>query len=466
MEWDSEGNSIRKTIGDTYEIIEKNGMIYVKGSCNITIGGACNIFVMNDCNLEVNGSLNGMIKNDINLTTNGCMNLNVKETFKIRTDNMVMETSKFTHKNVGRYTTSTNTKDEIVTENYALNTGLYSLNSKSDIILEGSGKISAKTNMHLENNLYVKDEIHVPLLKGTAQKAQYADGADKSNSSIIASALSGTTPPTAVTPNPSAPELVGASTPDTAMATGLMIPGDRASISLPEIPKGIPNTRLTKIAIENDGKGSPTSFALYPEYNRTPPYVDPNDTETDDSNSEMGRAIPSSFGATYRKSIIPVTNVITTSSPSTQISKYFILADLSTRAAFPHTIRTQNGLDDVEIAQNLQQLATNILDKIVDEYGRPSFVITSGFRPYNGQGNPSQHELGQAVDIQFKINIDDYKKRAEELIKILTFDQLLLEYQSGGTGKPWFHLSFNINKMRNEYATFYNHQAVTPFSRA
>ncbi|MCX6783442.1 MAG: hypothetical protein NTZ20_05690 [Candidatus Levybacteria bacterium] len=461
IEEDSEGNVVRKTVGDNYHIIEKDGMVYIKGNCNLTVEGSCHILVMNDCKLEVNGNLEGLVKNDINFTASGCMNLNVKEVLKIRADNMIFETSKFTHKNIGRHTTYSNSKDEIVKDLYSMNIGKYSLTALNDIILAGS-KISAKTDMHLKNNLYVQDEIHAPLFKGTAQYALYANGANRSSTAVSAGSLGGGSSPIIVNPAPNAPELEAATDTQEAISTGLIIPNDRVHVSPPEIDKSSPNTRLTRRAIENDG-GEQLSYALYPGYNKSPPYIS-DIKEEEDEDITGGRAIPASFGSVYRKPIIEVENPITDSNYNTLISKYFSIADLTVRAAFPHSLVAQNGLNDIEIARNLQQLAVNILDKLVDEYGRKSFVITSGFRKYTGSGKPSQHELGQAVDIQFKIATNDYSKRAEDLIKILTFDQLLLEYQTSGTGKPWLHISFNKANMRRQYATFYNHKAITPFT--
>ncbi len=464
IEWDSEGNSVRKTIGDNYHIIEKNGMVYIKGDCFLTVDGACKILVMNDCNLEVKGSLNGLIENDINLTTNGCMNLNVKETFKLRADNMLFESSKFNHKNVGIYNITTNSMDQVVKENYSLTIGKYSLTTTDDIILNGGGKISASTDLHLNSKLYVEEEIHCPTIKGTVQYALYANGANRASSATVASSISGTLPPVAVTPDPTAPDLAEALDTEVALSTGLIVPGERAIISAPNISRSPPNTRLTRIAIENDGKEA-ADYALYPGYTRAAPYINPNDQDTSE-NIETGRAIPASFGSIYRAPVVEIKNPINEAYSSTVISKYFTIGDLSSKATFPHNLRDQCGLSELEIGRNLQQLAVNILDKIVDEYGRPSFIITSGFRTYSGKGTISQHDTGNAVDIQFKININDYSKRGEELIKILTFDQLLLEYQSGGSGKPWFHISFDKNRLRNQYATYYNHKPITDYKVA
>jgi hypothetical protein len=466
VEIDSEGNEVRKIVGEHFLIIEKHGHIYVKGRADVTIDGSCNILVLNNCNLEINGSLNAVVKNDINMISNGCMNLNVKETLKIRADNMVMETSKFNHKNVGLYNLSTNTYDKIVTDTYVLNVGNFSLKSGDEIVLQGQDKLSVKTDMHLEQKLYVSDEIHVPVVRGAVEYAYYANGANRASSAVVAASLSGASSPDVVSPTNQAPTLTIATDAAQALSTGLIVPNERASVAEPKIVESLPNTRLTRIAIENDGLDSQSDTPLYPNYTSAPPYINAND-QSYSEDLEAGRAIPNQEGAISRQPFVNVSSELLVNEPSynTLISKYFTAGDLSVRAAFPHEIKPQVGLSELDIHRNLQELAVNILDKIVDNFGRNSFVITSGFRPQRGSGKISQHELGQAVDIQFKIPSDEYPKRANELIKILPFDQLLLEYQTGGTGKPWFHISFNKNNLKREYATLYNHKPITSFTR-
>lgn len=483
VECDSEGNEVRKIVGDKFSIIEKDGNVFIAGNCNITVEGSCNIRVMNNCNLEVDGSLRANIKNDIDMIASGCFNLNVKETFKIRADNMLIETTKFNHKNIGPMVYETNTLDTTVLDahtskatTYGLKTiGSSTFNSGENFNIKSTGKttfnagdefqvtaskLAVETNLHVKDNLFVESEVHSPLFKGVARYAQYAVTAGQAPLGA----------PSPTDPNRTAPSIDNGVIetivdPTVVLSTGLIIPDERANVREVNISRAPPNTRATKFAVENDDV-SVGSAALYPGYSSPAPYVPDEAMTRSFVPGGTGKALEQDPGSLAKKQPVAVPNLIQTSAPSTMISRYFTLADLSLRATFPHQIRAQAGLTDVQIAQNLQYLATNILDPIVDQYGRQAFIITSGFRPAQqakGGSNLSQHSLGQAVDIQFlDIQADYYPNRANELIRLLPFDQLLLEYQSGGTGKPWIHISYSKNKLKYQYATFYNHKVVSP----
>ena len=140
---------------------------------------------------------------------------------------------------------------------------------------------------------------------------------------------------------------------------------------------------------------------------------------------------------------------------STQVSKYFNLAMLSSKAAVSkYKIVNNNGLTDAQIACNLKCLAENSLDKIKAQY--PNAFVTSGFR--SGSGT-SQHTLGQAADLQFTgASKSDYYAIAQWIRDNVPFDQLLLEYKTTETKQPWIHISFVSGGNRNQVMTFMNHR--------
>jgi len=172
------------------------------------------------------------------------------------------------------------------------------------------------------------------------------------------------------------------------------------------------SNRVVRAGIENDGGGR-SSVPLYPGYNSAAPYT----------NSSQQLTAPSSIISV--PAIIPVDRVDTDYSTATnfngqeQLTKYIKLRDVSTNAVFGHMVRAQAGLTVGHIVNNLQHLSLNVLDRIVERYGRGSFIITSGFRPEaqaRGGSGVSQHGLGQAVDIQFpSLSNSDYATRAQEL---------------------------------------------------
>lgn len=119
------------------------------------------------------------------------------------------------------------------------------------------------------------------------------------------------------------------------------------------------------------------------------------------------------------------------------ISKNYKLADVSIRAIFPHKIKPQAGLSVEEIICNLKSLTENIIEPLREKY--PNIQINSGFRGTPSiPGKISQHEKGEAVDVQFKgMRPKEYLEVAEYIVKNLPFDQLIFEH-----GKSiWLHIS-------------------------
>jgi hypothetical protein len=117
-----------------------------------------------------------------------------------------------------------------------------------------------------------------------------------------------------------------------------------------------------------------------------------------------------------------------------------------------------------QIIDNLRAVAVNILEPIKAAY--PTAFPTNGYR---NKGGNSQHEIGEAVDIQFSdmanLSIRDQNalmlERAKAIQKILQgkngFDQFLLEYKTTRGGKPWIHISYRKDGAnRNEIRTFLN----------
>lgn len=56
-EIDKNGTVVQRIVGDSFEIIERNGRVHIKGKCEVTVDGSANIYVKNNCNLEVDGNL-------------------------------------------------------------------------------------------------------------------------------------------------------------------------------------------------------------------------------------------------------------------------------------------------------------------------------------------------------------------------------------------------------------------------
>jgi hypothetical protein len=146
---------------------------------------------------------------------------------------------------------------------------------------------------------------------------------------------------------------------------------------------------------------------------------------------------------------------------SLQLTPNITLGKVSGRAPFGARVRAQRGLSEGEIVCNLKLLAKNCLEPIVQKYSNA--LITNAFRyPSGASAGRSQHEIGQAADIQFPgIKKSDYYNIILWIRDNVPHDQLLLEYQTNGTGNPWIHISFNKEGNRvggTKHATFVNHK--------
>lgn len=141
---------------------------------------------------------------------------------------------------------------------------------------------------------------------------------------------------------------------------------------------------------------------------------------------------------------------------TTQLSDTITLRDVSIGAIVTQDgIRPQRGLTNENIICNLKHLAENVLEPLKAKY--PNVMFTSAFR--HGSGT-SQHELGEACDVQFKNVTNSFYFEAAQWIKAnLPHDQLLLEFKSFGSRLPWLHISLSKSKTpRYQVMTFFNHK--------
>lgn len=70
-EIDRNGSRINRIVGDSYEIMERDGNVVIKGACNVTIIGDSNIRVENDAYLEVLGNMKTRVGGDYELRVKG-----------------------------------------------------------------------------------------------------------------------------------------------------------------------------------------------------------------------------------------------------------------------------------------------------------------------------------------------------------------------------------------------------------
>lgn len=150
---------------------------------------------------------------------------------------------------------------------------------------------------------------------------------------------------------------------------------------------------------------------------------------------------------------------------SLRLSKHVYLRDVTTKAAATSSqVQDQNGLTGAQIVGNLKYLSVNVIDKIKDKY--PDMVITSGFRAGNSS---SDHNVGQAVDLQFKSHsFSDYYNIAEWIRSNTPYKQVLLEYATRSSGTiAWIHVAAAASgaKSAMPIGTLANHSTDAPGRR-
>jgi predicted chitinase len=184
---DANGTQVNKIVGDGYTIYDRNGMIYVAGKCNLTVGNSVNILVQGDANIEVNGGTQAIFHGqvdigatkDVNMAVGGDFNLSVEGNFNtwVSGDKVSVTTGNTAHYVSGGSETAV-TGDSI---NYV--GGKHALETAGDLSLKSSGNIKTDAGVMLslygkETRLTGSDIVHVKspggivALDGTQLKAQ------------------------------------------------------------------------------------------------------------------------------------------------------------------------------------------------------------------------------------------------------------------------------------------------------
>ncbi len=114
------------------------------------------------------------------------------------------------------------------------------------------------------------------------------------------------------------------------------------------------------------------------------------------------------------------------------------LRTLSLDCTFPHKLKEQRGLTVEDIVCNLKAVAQNLVQPIKEKY--PNVRINSGFRGTPSiPGGVSQHEKGEAIDIQFDgITPLGYLPITEWIVNNVAFDQIIFEHGNS----IWLHISY------------------------
>jgi hypothetical protein len=216
-----------------------------------------------------------------------------------------------------------------------------------------------------------------------------------------------------------------ASTPEVEDISDFDIPATSADSVTSENQESLVNTTSSPHAPADDFDESPQATTLSPIARApTPANVLPTEAIT---------------CPTVERSLEPFTDGDTRY--RMQLSRYFQLADLSIRTLYPHHITSQRGLDQAHIICNLANIAQLVLDPLLARQF-PGGTINAAFRKVT-LGH-SQHETGEAVDIQWSsYTPSKYLEVANWIIANIPFDSLILEHGEVGSDSLWLHISLS-----------------------
>jgi len=429
IEIDPNGSVIKRTKGSSYEIIDRNGHIAVSGDAHLSVSGGIKIFVGGNADIEVEGDTNIKCLNDITAQAAGKMNLSATEEINITSANI----------NLQAYHTC-NVKSDVSLNMFA-ETDL-NLKSNTNAYIEAPQFFNRSTNYYNQvlTNLYEK--IGTSRFSELGSQVHFKSGGSFNVDGSRVDLNSGT----ALGSLDSRPALK-------AGPSKIGVIGERKDIKIQKIPNA---TTASFLDVEGY-KAEDSEFAEEADKQRqvlTQTGIASN-SNFEESAVEINRDTPRSSTTTI---VMPSDKLLGQKflPENYQLSKHFTLAMLSSKAVVTkNPVTSQLGLSYGELVYNLQAMALNICEPVLALY--PNMFVTSAFRIVRNSGSTSDHPRGKAVDIQFKnVPKSEYFNIAKRLANQLNYDKILLEYKTYGTGLPWIHISFDIEKQRKIVLTYLN----------
>jgi hypothetical protein len=500
LEWDANGTQVNKIVGDGYHIVDRNGYVYIKGSCNLTVDGVTNVLFRSAANIEVIGDTNIVARNDVNMKVSGTMNLSVLEDLNIecqnfglktrndamiKTDNMFYATSAndmhlFSNKklfiNAQENLTISAAGNLFIQSDFSVN-----MKSKSNMNIEATGEqsFSAGGNflIYTDKNIGMRSQVtqmrsfnrtdivsvqagvNIEGGPGVNINSGNATGLPQAGNKAVDAPLIGR-------PDNTAGEYGGVEggVKDLEDPAARITPVDSffAHLSLP------PRHLSGASQFESPEEGDPTEFIAKQKQKGAVPQNESKPTPADTAPpvTPKQEGVPASCAAFANMTEFPL---------STKLSPNFYLGDFIPGggsgficvASSPHKLRDQDGLTKAQIVCNLKGLAENVLENLIKIVPKSEIIITSGYRQkglVGAESATSQHPKGQACDIVLKKFSRDRKKHFDLIKQIaaaVPHDQLILEYQDPGT--VWIHISYtNSGKNKNQQFTMNNHRSSGP----
>jgi hypothetical protein len=464
FEWDSNGTQVNRIVGDNYEIMERNGFIYVKGACNVTVDGALNVRTDNIMNLEVSGAAKINIYNDANINVSGNANFAVGGEFNLKASKVNIESDGQLNLKAHTGLNMMSTKDmnilsdasimmEALADINAKATGSVFLNSEIDVNAKAAGNVKIEA----EKNSNVKSGISTNIQSGA--KMSLNAGAELAMDGAVINLNNG-----------------GAESADGATDAIGAKPAGQADLELPIETRGTSGySSLPQMAVAT--RGSETGFDA-PDTGDSNAYANKKISNNEVAKSDITEpkfatevAKPTGNSASSPGTVAGLDAI--RNMPADQftagmkLSKYFTLGDLTKGGVrIPRVTYNVRGVNITaqEIVCNLKVLAEKVLDPIREKYG--PFTITSAFRrppfgatPGDLGGNIKEggdHPIGCAADIVFPGGKQETYRICTEIPKLITsWNQVIMEYNGN---QFWIHVSCRPASNKGDMFTMNHHK--------
>lgn len=446
VEIDANGSVVVRSVGSKYEIIDCNGKIAISGKADISVNGACNIFVGNDANIEVEGDCNLTCHNDITAQAGGKLNLSATEELNISSANVNIEAynamnvksnvsllmsasdvvsmrsntqfflqSQELYQNTTTEFNMTKNLHEMVEEGSYRSADNFHVKTGSDIFINAGGDIN-----NLAGGDFNADGSAVHLNSGNSTGADDPEESKSANIAGISNIgiLSGRKDIEEIVVDD--PVSLTLADPYALRLEEDQDAGDRASHRDLILTSGFATAEEfdeKPVVLDTDSGASQQSIMVQP-----------------DEELKKFTELPGNFN----------------------LSPNFTVEDLSSKAALTKSFITpvDGELTYGEIVYNLQAIALNILEPAYNVY--PTLIVASGYRTKEISSKNSMHPTGKCVDIQFQgATKEDYYEFAKQLVKVLNYDELILHY-CNYTNNPWIHISYSGSNNRKKVSTFWN----------
>lgn len=510
-----DGTKVTKIVGDGFEIVHQNKHVRVRGNMKVFVDGDASLYVRGSMDAQVDENLKFNVGKNIDFHAGKNIRMFANESIEMTAQTTMAQQSvgKFLQQSVGDM--------QIVTSGNFTNSvhGNYDMvldgNSLTDIKGTLTTNITGAVALNTEVTYTVASTGAMVLdtagaLNIGSAGAMNLSGATIDLNSVTRSAVTITPIVPRTTPSPAigediTPEVTFMDTGD--IATGIL----PWSINIDEYELDTFSTKIAAMKLA-DIKADKAFIPL----TESDSFFAGDDEEKTDSDIktaiESGEVLPSTFsdysynsltgkintsGAT-RKAVslpripdegeehgtlgsdfiaTPVATSITSSAEIAQanskydtsgnviggvnyslpLSTHFTLGQLSKNSVVASSTIANGGNEgktQKQIIDKLKTLAVHVLDPIKEQY--PDMIVTNAYR---GRAGTSQHNIGEAADIQFPgLAKSGYFARAQWMRENIPHDKLILEFKNTGSGLPWIHISCKETGNAALILTMYNHR--------